>query len=262
MAVLERGPNDLKGKVWSLGEASLIRPSKERDRKRKKARTPACRRTRSKDTQLQAAVSLLHGASPEPEEARHGGHRDGRGMLRAPALSSPAALHAAADEPRGCATLQVADPARACSASVISRDCQWRRSATTSRRRSVLRRSAEADLPRRCHSTGPSPDILRSPPQPNPSIQGNHRRGRLDRRINNGALRSERGLGRRGLHRGGRRKSVKFDLPPRPVKISGLGVKDAKMAIVSQAIDRAPCALFPRFNANLKQLLSLNRPIS
>jgi carboxyl-terminal processing protease len=61
--VLENIPDDLKGKVSSLGEASLYGHLKNgtEEEKGSDAYVPP---DKGKDTQLQAAISLLHGASP------------------------------------------------------------------------------------------------------------------------------------------------------------------------------------------------------
>jgi carboxyl-terminal processing protease len=61
--VLENIPDDLKGKVSSLGEASLFGHLKNgtEEEKGSDAYVPP---DKGKDTQLQAAISLLHGASP------------------------------------------------------------------------------------------------------------------------------------------------------------------------------------------------------
>ncbi len=64
IVVLENIPTDLKGKVSSLGEASLfghLKNGKEEE-KGSDAYVPP---EKDKDTQLQAAVSLLHGAKPD-----------------------------------------------------------------------------------------------------------------------------------------------------------------------------------------------------
>jgi carboxyl-terminal processing protease len=62
--VLENIPDDLKGKVSSMGEASLYGHLKNGDEEEKgsDAYVPP---DRDKDTQLEAAVELLHGAKPE-----------------------------------------------------------------------------------------------------------------------------------------------------------------------------------------------------
>ena len=62
--VVENIPNDLKGKVSSLGEASLFGHLKNGtdEEKGSDAYVPP---DKDKDTQLQAAISLLHGASPK-----------------------------------------------------------------------------------------------------------------------------------------------------------------------------------------------------
>jgi carboxyl-terminal processing protease len=62
--VLENIPDDLKGKVSSMGEASLVGHLKNGDEEEKgsDAYVPP---DRDKDTQLEAAVELLHGAKPE-----------------------------------------------------------------------------------------------------------------------------------------------------------------------------------------------------
>ena len=62
--VLEHIPDDLKGKVSSMGEASLFGHLKNGDDEQKgsDAYVPP---DRDKDTQLEAAVELLHGAKPE-----------------------------------------------------------------------------------------------------------------------------------------------------------------------------------------------------
>jgi carboxyl-terminal processing protease len=62
--VLENIPDDLKGKVSSLGEASLLGHLKNGtdEEKGSDAYVPP---DKAKDTQLQAAVSLLHGAKAE-----------------------------------------------------------------------------------------------------------------------------------------------------------------------------------------------------
>ena len=62
--VLESIPDDLKGKVSSLGEASLFGHLKNgvEEEKGSDAYVPP---DKDKDTQLQAAVRLLHGASPD-----------------------------------------------------------------------------------------------------------------------------------------------------------------------------------------------------
>jgi carboxyl-terminal processing protease len=62
--VLENIPDDLKGKVSSLGEASLTGHLKNvgEEEKGSDAYVPP---DRDKDTQLEAAVELLHGAKPE-----------------------------------------------------------------------------------------------------------------------------------------------------------------------------------------------------
>jgi carboxyl-terminal processing protease len=64
VTVLENIPDDLKGKVSSLGEASLTGHLKNgtEEAKGSDAYVPP---DRSKDTQLQAAISLLHGATIE-----------------------------------------------------------------------------------------------------------------------------------------------------------------------------------------------------
>jgi len=64
VTVLENIPNDLKGKVSSLGEASLFGHLKNgsEEQKGSDAYVPP---EKDKDTQLQAAVSLLHGAKLE-----------------------------------------------------------------------------------------------------------------------------------------------------------------------------------------------------
>ncbi len=64
IVVLENIPDDLKGKVSSLGEASLLGHLKNgvEEEKGSDAYVPP---DRAKDTQLQAAVSLLHGATVE-----------------------------------------------------------------------------------------------------------------------------------------------------------------------------------------------------
>jgi carboxyl-terminal processing protease len=61
--VLENIPDDLKGKVSSLGEASLFGHLKNgaEEAKGSDAYVPP---DKAKDTQLQAAISLLHGANP------------------------------------------------------------------------------------------------------------------------------------------------------------------------------------------------------
>ena len=61
--VLENIPDDLKGKVSSLGEASLFGHLKNgpEEEKGSDAYVPP---EEDKDTQLEAAVKLLHGASP------------------------------------------------------------------------------------------------------------------------------------------------------------------------------------------------------
>ncbi len=62
--VLENIPDDLKGKVSSMGEASLFGHLKNgsEEEKGSDAYVPP---DKAKDTQLQAAISLLHGASAE-----------------------------------------------------------------------------------------------------------------------------------------------------------------------------------------------------
>ncbi len=62
--VLENIPDDLKGKVSSLGEASLFGHLKNgtEEEKGSDAYVPP---EKDKDTQLQAAIDLLHGAKPE-----------------------------------------------------------------------------------------------------------------------------------------------------------------------------------------------------
>lgn len=72
--VLENIPDDLKGKVSSMGEASLFGHLKNagEEEKGSDAYVPP---EKDKDTQLQAAISLLHGVAPEAvkrqaEEAR------------------------------------------------------------------------------------------------------------------------------------------------------------------------------------------------
>ena len=62
--VAEYIPDDLKGKVSSLGEASLVGHLKNGtdEAKGSDAYVPP---DKSKDTQLQAAIALLHGAKPE-----------------------------------------------------------------------------------------------------------------------------------------------------------------------------------------------------
>jgi carboxyl-terminal processing protease len=62
--VLENIPDDLKGKVSSLGEASLVGHLKNgtEEAKGSDAYVPP---DKDKDTQLRAAVSLLHGAKPD-----------------------------------------------------------------------------------------------------------------------------------------------------------------------------------------------------
>jgi carboxyl-terminal processing protease len=64
VVVLENIPDDLKGKVSSMGEASLFGHLKNgtEEEKGSDAYVPP---DRSKDTQLQAAVDLLHGAKPD-----------------------------------------------------------------------------------------------------------------------------------------------------------------------------------------------------
>ena len=64
ITVLENIPDDLKGKVSSLGEASLYGHLKNGNDEEKgsDAYVPP---DKDKDTQLEAAVSLLHGAKPE-----------------------------------------------------------------------------------------------------------------------------------------------------------------------------------------------------
>jgi len=64
IAVLENIPDDLKGKVSSLGEASLFGHLKNgaEEEKGSDAYVPP---EKDKDTQLQAAIDLLHGAKPE-----------------------------------------------------------------------------------------------------------------------------------------------------------------------------------------------------
>jgi carboxyl-terminal processing protease len=64
LTVLENIPADLKGKVSSLGEASLSGHLKNgsEEEKGSDAYVPP---DKDKDTQLQAAVSLLHGAKPD-----------------------------------------------------------------------------------------------------------------------------------------------------------------------------------------------------
>ncbi|HZZ60335.1 MAG TPA: S41 family peptidase [Roseiarcus sp.] len=63
ITVLEKIPADLKGKVSSLGEASLFGHLKNgsEEEKGSDAYVPP---NKDKDTQLQAAISLLHGAKP------------------------------------------------------------------------------------------------------------------------------------------------------------------------------------------------------
>ncbi|RBP16562.1 S41A family C-terminal processing peptidase-3 [Roseiarcus fermentans] len=62
--VAENIPDDLKGKVSSLGEASLVGHLKNgtEEAKGSDAYVPP---DKTKDTQLQAAINLLHGAKPE-----------------------------------------------------------------------------------------------------------------------------------------------------------------------------------------------------
>ena len=62
--VIENIPDDLKGKVSSLGEASLLGHLKNGtdEEKGSDAYVPP---DKTKDTQLQAAISLLHGAKPK-----------------------------------------------------------------------------------------------------------------------------------------------------------------------------------------------------
>ncbi len=64
VTALENIPDDLKGKVSSLGEASLLGHLKNgaEEEKGSDAYVPP---DKAKDTQLQAAISLLHGASRE-----------------------------------------------------------------------------------------------------------------------------------------------------------------------------------------------------
>src|SRR5208283_1606408 len=64
VVVLENIPDDLKDKVSSFGEASLFGHLKNgsEEEKGSDAYVPP---DKTKDTQLQAAVSLLHGAKPE-----------------------------------------------------------------------------------------------------------------------------------------------------------------------------------------------------
>jgi carboxyl-terminal processing protease len=62
--VLENIPDDLKGKVSSLGEASLHGHLKN-DADEEKGSDAYVPPEREKDTQLEAAVALLHGANPE-----------------------------------------------------------------------------------------------------------------------------------------------------------------------------------------------------
>ncbi len=64
VAVLENIPDDLKGKVSSLGEASLLGHLKNgsEEEKGSDAYVPP---DRDNDTQLQAAIAILHGAKPE-----------------------------------------------------------------------------------------------------------------------------------------------------------------------------------------------------
>ncbi len=68
IAVLENIPADLKGKVSSMGEASLVGHLKNgsEEEKGSDAYVPP---ERAKDTQLQAAVDLLHGAKPDQLKA-------------------------------------------------------------------------------------------------------------------------------------------------------------------------------------------------
>jgi carboxyl-terminal processing protease len=64
IAVVENVPEDLKGKVSSLGEASLFGHLKNGtdEEKGSDAYVPP---EKDKDTQLQAGISLLHGAKPD-----------------------------------------------------------------------------------------------------------------------------------------------------------------------------------------------------
>jgi carboxyl-terminal processing protease len=62
--VLENIPDDLKGKVSSMGEASLVGHLKN-DGEEEKGSDAYVPSDRDKDTQLQAAVEFLHGAKAE-----------------------------------------------------------------------------------------------------------------------------------------------------------------------------------------------------
>ncbi len=68
IVVLENIPDDLKGKVSSMGEASLVGHLKNgsEEEKGSDAYVPP---DRAKDTQLEAAVELLHGAKPDQLKA-------------------------------------------------------------------------------------------------------------------------------------------------------------------------------------------------
>ncbi len=68
IVVLENIPDDLKGKVSSMGEASLVGHLKNgsEEEKGSDAYVPP---ERAKDTQLEAAVELLHGAKPDQFKA-------------------------------------------------------------------------------------------------------------------------------------------------------------------------------------------------
>ena len=68
IVVLENIPDDLKGKVSSMGEASLVGHLKNgsEEEKGSDAYVPP---DRAKDTQLEAAVELLHGAKPDQFKA-------------------------------------------------------------------------------------------------------------------------------------------------------------------------------------------------
>ena len=68
IVVVENIPDDLKGKVSSMGEASLVGHLKNgsEEEKGSDAYVPP---DRAKDTQLEAAVELLHGAKPDQLKA-------------------------------------------------------------------------------------------------------------------------------------------------------------------------------------------------
>ncbi len=68
IVVVENIPDDLKGKVSSMGEASLVGHLKN-DSEEEKGSDAYVPPDRAKDTQLEAAVELLHGAKPDQLKA-------------------------------------------------------------------------------------------------------------------------------------------------------------------------------------------------